>query len=221
MSSKKTFIFLAFIFLMVAEVFSQTTRVIVVPFTRFQLVSDFSLEEIAEINDINSSEVYSTYVNELQNTFSQSSTEQVSFNPISPQKYAEIKKYIQYQLDKFKGRNYNATNLSLLSNDLFKSVLFEENATHIMFLNWYTISKSIHTAYVGDRNKRQKFSTHAMDYDVYDQNKNRVLGKSKAELWCGDFPNASMIKNKSLKASELSVCYSKFINELIEDLLQP
>lgn len=216
---KKTYPLLLLLLLVSEFLSAQNQRILVVPYTRFQFVSDFKLEELAQINEVEPSDVYKTYVEALNNTLLSASNEQVSFIPIEPQKYNEVKKYIRYNLDKFNGRNYSASNLSLLPDESYKTLLEEHNATHILFINWYNITKSVHTTYVGDRNKRQKYSTHVMDYDVYNQYKIRIIGKNKAALDCGDFPSASMISNKSLKASELNPCYNTFLLELIDGLI--
>lgn len=216
---KKTYPLFLLLILSVEFLSAQNHRILIVPYTRFQFVSDFKLEELAKINEVEPSEVYKTYVEELNNTLVASSNQQVSFVPIEPQEYTEIKKYIRYNLDKFNGRNYSASNLSLLPEDNYKALLIKHNATHVIFINWYNITKSVQTTYIGDRNKRQKYSTHLMDYDVYNQNKIRVIGKTKAALDCGDFPSESIISNKSLKAKELKSCYNNFLLELIDELI--
>jgi hypothetical protein len=219
MLHKKTYPLLLLLVLSVEFLSAQNQRIVVVPYTRFQFVSDFKLEELAKVNEVEPSKVYKTYVEELNNTLTASSNQQVSFVPIQSQEYAEIKKYIRYNLDKFKGRNYNASNLSLLPEDNYKALLIKHNATHVMFVNWYNITKSVQTTYIGDRNKRQKYSTHEIDYDIYNKDKIRIYGKNKATLDCGDFPSPSMISNKSLKAKELNICYNKFLLELIDELV--
>ncbi|MCB9364311.1 MAG: hypothetical protein H6587_07075 [Flavobacteriales bacterium] len=215
---KKTYPLFLLLVLSIEFLSAQNQRILVVPYTRFQFVSDFKLEELARINEVEPSEVYKTYIEELNNTLTAASNQQVSFIPINLQEYAKIKKYIRYNLDKFNGRNYNASNLSLLPKDDYTALLKEHNATHIMFINWYSITKSVQTTYIGDRNKRQKYSTHAIDYDVYNQEKIRIIGKNKATLDCGNFPSESVINNKSLNAKELKFCYNNLILEFINEL---
>lgn len=198
------------------SLFGQNQRVLVVPYTRFQFVSEFSLEEIAIHNNVNSDEVFSIYQNELNVAFA--GYKNLTFIPISSDSYAKIKKYIRYNIDKFKGRKYNASNLSLLPDDVYKNLLEENNATYILFVNWYKISKSVHTVYVGDRNKRAKYSTHLIDYDVYNNDKIKILGKANIQLKCGDFPSQSVINHKSLNAKELTVCYKDLLDELAKEL---
>ncbi len=210
-----------FLFLMVllsSSLYAQNQNVLVVPYTRFQFISEFSIEEIATQNNVSSDEVFSTYQNALKEAFSSSKNNQFTFIPIEQEAYDESKKFIRYNIDKFKGRKYNASNLSLLTDDVFNALLKKHNATHILFVNWYNISKSVHTVYVGDRNKRAKYSTHRIDYDVYNNKKVRVLGKGNVPLQCGDFPSESIINHKSLNASELTICYKDLIDELVDDL---
>jgi hypothetical protein len=198
--------------------YAQNQRVLVVPYTRFQFVSEFTLDEIASYNNINSEEVFAVYQNSLIETFTSFNDSDVTFLTIKPEAYFEVKKFIRYNIDKFNGRKYNASNITLLPDNEFKTLLDKHNASHIMFINWYNISKSVHTVYIGDRNKRTKFSTHTLDYDVYNQEKIKVLGKGNVKVNCGDFPSESMINHKSLNTNELSKCYSGFIKELVQNL---
>lgn len=213
---KHFFLFTFLVASLSSSLFAQSKRVLVVPYTRFQFVSEFSLEEIAMHNDVKSDEVFSVYQSELNTAFT--GYENLTFIPISSEDYGEIKKFIRYNIDKFKGRKYNASNLSLLPDEAYKSLLEENNASYILFINWYKISKSVHTVYVGDRNKRTKYSTHLIDYDIYNREKVKISGKANYPLKCGDFPTQSVINHKSLNAKELTVCYKSLLDELAKEL---
>lgn len=220
MSFKTIHLFVVFLIVnsLSTTLYAQTQKVLIVPYTRFQFISEFSLEEIASKNNVNADEVFTIYQESLNNAFSSFKSEQFSFVPIDAESYNEIKKYIRYNIDKHNGRKYNASNLTLLPLDSFKETLKKQNATYIMFINWYNISKSVHTVYIGDRNKRAKYSTHLIDYDIYDLEKNRVHGKGNSPLKCGDFPSDSVVSHKSLNASELTICYKSLIDNLVNGL---
>jgi len=201
------------------SLFAQKERIILVPYTRFQFVSEFSLEEIATHNDISATEVFNEYQQGLSAAFTELKNDDIEFIPIKAEAYAEVKKYIRYNEGKFEGRKYNASNLSLFPNEEYKQLLEKHNASAILFVNWYVIQKSVHTVYMGDRNKRKKYSTHLLDYDVYNEGKVKVIGKGRVSLFCGDFPPPSVIEHKSLNVKELNICYTDLLKNLVPALM--
>ncbi|MCB0408725.1 MAG: hypothetical protein KDD29_00800 [Flavobacteriales bacterium] len=207
-------IFLGIVFSLSLSVFAQKQKVLVVPYTRFQLVSDFQLEEIASFNNCSSTEVFDVYQTSLSSTLTLNQNNKYELVFMSDSHFQLYKRYIQYKMDKFNGKNFNGSDLSSLPNDVFKELLSSENADFILFINWYQIKKAVHTTYTGDRNKRNKFSQHFIDFDVYNSKKEKIYGKGNLKLDCGDFPSASMVENKCLNAKELSDCYSNFFKEL-------
>lgn len=214
-----TYYLFVFTFLVnLSEVSAQKKRILVVPFTRFQFVSEFKLEEIAIYNNSSPEKVFDLYQNELANVFSSFNNEKYIFVPISPENYNIYKRYIKYGIAKFDGRKYNGSNLSNFLDDDFSNLLSIESADYILFLNWYSIQKAVHTSFLGDRNKRNKYSLHLIDYDVYNHQKEKILGKGNVTLNCGDFPSPSVIEHKSLNAKEMAVCYKDYFNDLIKEL---
>lgn len=214
-----TYFIFAFTFLVnLSEVSAQKKRILVIPYTRFQFVSEFKLEEIATHNDSSPDKVFDLYQKELLNVFSSFSNDEYIFVPISPESYNTYKRYIKYGISKFKGRKYNGSNLSSFSDEDFSNLLTIENADYILFTNWYSIQKAVHTSFLGDRNKRNKYSLHLIDYDVYNHQKEKIIGKGNVTLNCGDFPSRSVIEHKSLNAKEMTVCYKDYFNDLIMEL---
>lgn len=168
-----------------SHVFAQKKRVLVVPYTRFQFVSEFNLEEIAQQNNTSVQNVFDLYQQELNKVFINFTSDQVEFLPIQANDYQKYKHHVKYNIEKFKGKKYNASNLSMFAPNHFKALLTANDAQYIVFINWYSIRKSVFTTYTGDRNKRNKYSTHSIDYDVYNQekNKNNRQRKCYAQLW--------------------------------------
>lgn len=203
---------------LILSVFAQKQRVIVVGYDRFQFVSQYPLDEIAKVNQMESSAVFTEYQKSTIEAFTSFSNDNFEFVALQNFQYLVLRKQIKYQLDKFDGKKYNATNLSLLSLENFQNLLQQYQADFILFVNWYSIEKNVHTAYVGDNNKRFPFSLHKLDYDVYNKEKTKVIGKGNIELQCGQFPSDEMIQEKSLKAVSLKACYVDLINELLKEL---
>src|SRR5690606_373281 len=86
---------------------AQKKRVVVVRYTRFQFVSEFTLEEIAENNTTNASNVFDLYQKSLNEVFATYKNEQVEFINIPASSYQEYKRFIKYGIDKFDGKKFN------------------------------------------------------------------------------------------------------------------
>lgn len=211
-------VFVMLIFGNTQVVFAQKQKILVVPYTRFQFVSEYNLSEIAQINNVTEQEVFNQYTKGLSDAFLTYKNEQFEFEMIAEIDYLSLKKLVKYDIEKFKGRKYNASNLSLVEVDKLAGFLNQHQAKYILFVNWYNIEKIVHTTYTGDNNKRNAFSIHKLDVDVYNSKKEKIIGKGNAKLDCGEFPSAAMIEEKGLKASSLVSCYGNLINDLLKEL---
>lgn len=213
---------LALIFLLnigfINSFYAQKQRVIVVPYDRFQFVSQYSLDQIATVNQVEQSVVFSVYQKSLVEAFSSFNNENIEFVALNPVQQLALRKKTKYHIEKFDGKKYNATNLSLINLNDFKILLEQHQANFILFVNWYSIEKSTHTAYVGDNNKRYPFSLHKLDYDLYNKDKVKIKGKGNVKLHCGEFPSNQLIEEKSLKASSLKNCYKQLVSDLVLEL---
>lgn len=210
---------LFFLFLIFFQTnFAQKQKILVVPYTRFQFVSEYNLSEIAQINNVTEQEIFNQYTKSLSDAFSTYKNEQFEFEMIAEIDYLSLKKLVKYDIEKFKGKKYNASNINLVEVDKLTELLSQYQAKYILFVNWYNIEKIVHTAYTGDNNKRNSFSLHKIDFDVYNSKKEKIIGKGNAKLDCGEFPSVAMIEEKGLKASSLGSCYHNLINDLLKEL---
>ncbi len=217
----KAFRFLLILLSLGSSVISvaQKQKILVVPYTRFQFVSEYQLTELASVNNVSSQEVYTEYINALKSVLTNYSDINFEFEIISELDYLTIKKQVKYDIEKFNGRKYNSSNLSMLETEKFTGILTQNNAQYMLFVNWYAIQKNVHTTYTGDNNKRNPFSLHKLDFDVYNSKKEKIIGKGNVKLNCGDFPSATMVEEKCLKANALNPCYNQLISDLINELL--
>lgn len=217
----KAFQFLLILLSLGSSVISvaQKQKILVVPYTRFQFVSEYQLAALASVNNVSSQEVYTEYINALKSVLTNYSDINFEFEIISELDYLTIKKQVKYDIEKFNGRKYNSSNLSMLETEKLAGILTQNNAQFIMFVNWYAIQKNVHTTYTGDNNKRNPFSLHKLDFDVYNSKKEKIIGKGNVKLNCGDFPSATMVEEKCLKANALNPCYNQLISDLINELL--
>ncbi len=219
LSSLKIFIIVSSCsFGFIQTTYAQKQKILVVPFTRFQLVSEYKLSDIAQINRVIESEVFDQYTLSLKHAFQSYNSDLFEFEILNTQDYLTIKKLVKYEIQKFNGRKYNASNLSLVNDSIFSSMLTKNRAEYIVFVNWYVIQKNVHISYVGDSNKRHPFASHKLDFDVYNNKKEKIIGKGNAKLDCGGFPPITMIEEKCLKANSLANCYQGLIGDLLKEL---
>ena len=98
--------------------FAQTSnkkRVLVIPPSRFEFVSEFDLEVIAEKNNVPVAKVFVTYEKALLNTFSKYNDENFEFVPVEAAALRPYKKMVKYKYGKFNGKHYNGVDLKLFS----------------------------------------------------------------------------------------------------------
>lgn len=202
--------------------FSQTSnkkKVLVIPPSRFEFVSEFSIEEIAKINETTSSDVFVIYEKTLLTTFGKHTDENFEFIPIDAVGLSPFKKLFKYEYGKFNGKQYNAVDLSGFSESEFTKLLDQYNADFVIFITWYDIQKESFTR-KGNHIKRAQYAAHYLDYDIYNLFKQHVagVGKVKAE---GNEPNDLEVSYKLLRAKELEYAYNNFIGKVIDQLNKP
>lgn len=212
-------IFLIILFYSGVAQTSNKKRVLVIPPSRFEFVSEFELEEIAEKNETSASKVFLTYEKALLNTFESYQNENFEFVPVEAAKLQPYKKFIKYKYGKFKGKRYNAIDLKGFSDTSFTKLLEIHNADFVIFITWYDIKKESFTR-KGDHKKRAKYAGHYLDYDIYNLFKQRVVGvaREKAEA---NTPNDLEVSFKLLRVKELVSAYTNFINKVVAELSKP
>ena len=95
--------------------FSQTAskkRVLVIPASQFEFVTEFDLQVIADLNGISTSQVFLTYEKALLNAFESHQDENFEFVPVDAIGLKPYKRSIKYEFGKFNKKHYN-TNLTV------------------------------------------------------------------------------------------------------------
>jgi len=200
--------------------FAQTSnkkRVLVIPPNRFEFVSEFDLEEIAEKNEITSSQVFLTYEKAILNAFSSYKDENYEFVPVQAAILKPYKKLIKYKYGKFKGKRFNAVDLQRFSEEEFTKLLEQHNSVFVIFITWYDIQKE---AFSRKQSKRVPYAGHYLDFDIYNLYKQEIAaaGKVKAEA---DEPNDLQASYSLLRTKELESAYNNFVGKVVEQLSKP
>ena len=209
--------------LIITSSFAQTSnkkRVLVIPPSRFEFVSEFDLEVIAEKNNVTVAKVFVTYEKALLNTFTKYNDENFEFVPVEAAALRPYKKMVKYKYGKFNGKHYNGVDLKLFSEADFTKLLEQHNADFVIFITWYDIQKESFTR-KGNSFKRQKYAGHYLDYDIYNLFKQHVAGGGKVKAEGAEVPNDLEVSFKLLRVKELELAYTNFITKVVEQLNKP
>jgi hypothetical protein len=218
----KTIFTLAYL-LIITSSFAQTSnkkRVLVIPPSRFEFVSEFDIKVIAEKNEVPVSKVFLTYEKALLNTFSKYNDENFEFVPVEAAALLPYRRKIKYEYGKFKGKGYNAVNLKQLSQSDFTKLLEHHNTDFVIFITWYDIQKESFTR-KGNGLKRQKYAGHYLDYAIFNLFQQQVTGVAKVKAEGVKDPNDLEVSFKLLRVKELEVAYTNFISKVVEQLNKP
>lgn len=198
---------------------SNKKRVLVIPPSRFEFVSEFDLEEIAQKNETISSKVFLAYEKAMLSVFGNYADENFEFVPVKATALSPYKKLIKYKYAKFKGKNHNAVDLKRFSETDFTKLLEQHQADFVIFITWYDIQKESFTR-KGKHSKRAPYAGHYLDYDIYNLFKQQVagVGKVKAEA---DEPNDLEVSYMLLRIKELESAYNNFVGKVVEQLNKP
>ena len=212
-------IFFSILFITGAAQTSNKKKVLVIPFSRFEFVSEFPLEEIAEKNETTTDKVFLIYQKAILNAFDDYTDENFDFVQVENAAIAPYKKFIQYKYDKFKRKQYYATDLKEFKEEDFTKMLEYYGADFVVFLNWYDIQKESFTR-GGRHEKRAPYAGHYIDYDVYNLFKQKIIGKGrvKAEAYV---PDDLQVSYELLRVKELESAYSNLAKQIVDQLNNP
>jgi len=196
---------------------SNKKRVLVIPPSRFEFVTKFDLQKIAEKNDIAPSDVFLTYEKALLNSFESYKDENFEFVSIDSEGLKAYKHFIKYKDGKFNGRNYNAVDLTRFSEEDFTKFLEQYQADFVIFITWYEIQKH---NYSRSGIKKVKYAAHYFDFDIYNLFKQHVVGKAKIKAEAPE-PNDLQASFSLLRVKEVSLAYANFIEKVVEQLNKP
>ena len=198
---------------------SNKKKVLVVPYDRFEFVSEFDLDMIAEKNGVTKDEVYLLYQKTILQAFDEHRDENFKFVPMDRDLFKPYKHLIKYESGKFRGKNFNAVDLSGFSEKDFEKLLQDHGCDFVIFLTWYDIQKEAHMKNDG-RRKRVPYAGHYLDYDVYNLFKQRVVGLGRVKA-VAPKPNDKEADFALLRSQEVLKAYDQFITTVIDQLNNP
>lgn len=198
---------------------SNKKKVLVIPYDRFQLESEFDLTEIAKKNDCKVSNVFYLYQKAMLNSFINYDDENFEFIAVQHNLLQPYKSMINYQSGKFRGKRYNAVNLKKISEADFAKLLEAHGADFVIFMTWHDIQKESFVR-SGEHRKRVPYAGHYLDYDVFNLFKQRVIGEGRIKANANE-PNDAQAGFALLRTNELKTAYASFIAYVIDQLNNP
>jgi hypothetical protein len=203
--------------------FAQTAskkKVLVIPASQFEFVTEFELQEIAELNDVTTSQVFLTVEKTLLNAFDSYTDENFEFVPVDAVGLKPYKKLIKYEYGKFDKKHYNGVDLTRFSEVDFTKLLEHYDADFVVFITWYDIQKESFTR-KGKHLKRASYAGHYIDFAIYNLFQQQIAGMAKVKAAVATEPNDLEVSFKFLRMKEVELGYHNFINKVVEQLNKP
>lgn len=194
-------------------------KILVIPYSQFDMALEFDWETIAVKNNITVGEVFFNYQKTLLNAFESFSDENFEYVALKHNTITPYKQYLKYESSKFKGKRYNAANLKSFNNEDFGKLLEMHGADFVVFVTWYEIKKEAHTKMQEGR-KRVPYAGHYFDYDVFNLFKQRVVGEGRIKAIAPE-PNDEQASYSLLRTKELTAAYHNFATHIIMEISKP
>jgi len=211
---------LIFIWFASVSIFAQNKKkVLVVPFSRFEFNSEFTLDEMAQANNVNSDEIFDVFQQNILQSLKNYQDENFEFVLENQKIYERILSKISYNYQKFNHQKYYAVNLKTFSQKEFKEILDFYNADFIVFINWYQIKKGTYVS-LGRKKKRTAYASHYFDFDIYNLFQQKIYGKGRFKLDF-DAPTSENLQYNLLRMKEVVKGYQYFAKYIIEQINQP
>ncbi len=182
-------------------------KIILIPYSRFELHSDVAIETIASINDVNPNDVYGLYASTLQNAFWNLKNDSIMFITLSEEDFSTFSKRVFYEYQKQKPPHY-AVDLSRVDNTYFNSILTKYDAAEFVFINMYQIKKAKKSAPVAGKKTSYKYSNHIIHFDVIGKDRKQIYGEGNLYINLEN-PDVLDIKTMHLKKETLLKAYTK------------
>jgi hypothetical protein len=203
--------------------FAQTSnkkKVLVIPASQFEFVTEFDLQLIAKLNETTVSKVFLTYEKALLNSFESYNDENFEFVPVDAAGLKPYKRLIKYEYGKFDKKHYNGVNLKNFSEADFTKLLGHYDADFVVFITWYDIQKEGFTR-KGKHLKRASYAGHYIDFAIYNLFKQQIAGVAKAKADVATEPNDLEVSFKFLRIKEVELGYINFISKVVNQINKP
>jgi hypothetical protein len=186
------------------------TKILVIPFSRFEFHTEFDISEIAEVNNTSTDSVYLLYRNALMAVLLENKTKNIEFVLPSYNDEKIIKAAVKCSYASKPERHYKA-DLSAVDLKKFNLLLKKYDTKNVLFINWYKIEKTYQNNLNGAGKARKPFAEHYIDFNVIDNNKNYLISKGKF-YFKETKPSAESINSKNLRIQDVVISFDNLPN---------
>lgn len=181
-----------------SEAIHAKKTILIVPFNRFEFHTEYPLHEIADANEVGKYEVFDLYRNNFLNTIATHECTAFRFKVINAVNLSFLTYRVSYEDDKKYG--YYASNLSRLTVADLQRIMHTYNADYILFVNLYQVKKEIFFG-MGKASLGAPFSSHFIDFDIYNAQKERLGWQQRYEI--ENLLTTESLARKGLHSSDL------------------
>lgn len=198
------------------ELIDSSTKVLLVPFDRFEMHTEFSLKEINEINHLEKDQFYQELLQNFTAAFETYSGNGITYKNIEQEHWKQFKfkanyKYVQ------KEAHYGCDFSEFDLGD-YQELLDEYNCTYLLVIPWYKIQESKEKVKTKEVRRIGLYSEHQIDFDIFNRDQERIyyeaLKKFKAKA------TEANLKYKGLRLKDMIPTYSKIANDISIELVQ-
>lgn len=206
--------FLLLLGILVSFEVTAQTRVVVIPYGRFDFHSDYDLKTIGEYNKIDPNDVYQAYKDSLVSALQRHNKGTTFFIP----KQADldgIQGLVTYEYRKKPLAHY-AVNIMELNPAMVQLLTRQYGRSHyVLFINWYKIKKTRYSTLSGASKAKVPYTYHFVDMDLFDVRRNWIGGAAQFEMKM-DAPSTKALFFRNLRLKEVRTGYKNFAVALEE-----
>ena len=218
----KSFITFHLYLLFVLRAFSQeaavdsSTSVLLVPFHRFELHSEFTLQEINEINKLEKDQFYQELLQIFTAAFETYNRNGIRYKVLKNEDWQHFTFNSTYEF--IQKKSHYSCDLERFTLNDYQELLDEYNCTYLLVIPWYKIQESKEKVKTKEVRRIGLYSNHVIDYDIFNRKKELVTYEASKE-----FHAEASIENlptKGLMLKDLAPAYGVLVNEISIELVQ-
>lgn len=192
------------------------TRVLLIPFDRFEMHSDFTLEEINRINKLEKDQFYQELLQIFTASFETYNGNGIQYALISNEDWKKFKMLSSYKYRQ-KEAHYSC-DLYAYAIDEYQELLDEYNCTYLLVIPWYKILESKEKVKTEEVRRVGFYSEHLIDYDIFDREKELIFFEASKKFRA--HPTLESLSTKGLLLKDLISTYGVLTNEISIEFVQ-
>ena len=199
------------------EIIDSSTTILVVPFDRFEMHSEFTLEELNRINHLEKDQFYQEMLQNFTVAFETYNGNGLKYKIINNEDWKQFKfksTYTYIQKEAHFGCDLNAYEVTD-----YQELLDRYNSSYLVVIPWYKIIEHKEKLKTEDSKRLMGlYSMHLIDYDIFNRNKDRVYYEA-SKKFSAQVTEENM-KYYGLRLQDMIPTYSMLVHEISIELVQ-